>query len=229
MMTLTPAPASPSSPGCRRRLKHHRDRGQAQVRLGLPAAGREEQHVHRIAVHVLRIGETRKGSAVGTRAGTERQCGPSGPILSPRRWRRAPATARLATRKASSRSASSAEQRHTTGHPFGGNPSVVGVSLPGRIPPVALLWTGRRGPAGEPRSNPGTAPRGGRAPAPPRVRRPAGQAPPSTARRPARPPLPSSPLPPSRSTPCGSNGTSPSTSSHSADTPCPVAYSGVSA
>ena len=37
--------------------QHHRRRGQPQVRLGLAAAGREEQQVHRLSVRVPWIGE----------------------------------------------------------------------------------------------------------------------------------------------------------------------------
>ena len=40
--------------------QHHRHRGQPQVRLGLPPAGREEQQVHGLAVLVERIGEARQ-------------------------------------------------------------------------------------------------------------------------------------------------------------------------
>ena len=37
--------------------QHHRERREAQVRLGLAAAGREEEQVHRLAVWVARVGE----------------------------------------------------------------------------------------------------------------------------------------------------------------------------
>ncbi len=37
--------------------QHHRHRGEPQIRLGLPSAGREEQQVHRLTVAVLWIGE----------------------------------------------------------------------------------------------------------------------------------------------------------------------------
>ena len=139
-MTLTPAPASPSSPRMPQAPEHHRDCGQSQVRLGLPAAGRKEQQVNRLAVHVVRIGEA------GEVQQQERELKWT-PALPVRPYLLAQALAQ-GTRHRPVRHPEGVqqvrvltEQRHATRHPFGGDPRVV-KQLFSRIPPVALPRTG---------------------------------------------------------------------------------------
>ena len=120
--------------------EHHRGGGQPQVRLGLPAAGREEQQVHRLAVHVVRIGkagqvqqqerELERTPAWPVRSVLLAQALAQGARHRPVRHPEGVQQVRVLT-----------EQRHATRHPFGGNPRVV-KQLLGRIPPVALPRTG---------------------------------------------------------------------------------------
>ena len=92
MITLTPAP---STPGCAQPAKRDREGGEAEIGLGLAAAGREEQQVDDLA---LRVGAVRSGphrlsrmnaSWNGRQAGWRSAAGsPLAPaIASPRRRR----------------------------------------------------------------------------------------------------------------------------------------------
>ena len=55
MMTLTPAPARPPSSLVAEPPKDHGERGEAEVCLGLSAAGREEEEVHELALGIGRV------------------------------------------------------------------------------------------------------------------------------------------------------------------------------
>ena len=60
MTTLTPAPREPVVARVAQPAQHHRERREPQVRLGLAAAGREEQQVHCLAVSIGRVGQARQ-------------------------------------------------------------------------------------------------------------------------------------------------------------------------
>ena len=59
-MMLTPAPWTPFWPGFPEASKHHREGCDAQVRLRLASAGREEEQVHGLTVRIERIREARQ-------------------------------------------------------------------------------------------------------------------------------------------------------------------------
>ena len=183
--------------------QHHRHRGEPQVRLGLPPAGREEQHVRGLAVRVLRIGEpvrfsSRKASWNG------QQRGPSGPIRSP--LAQGPRHRPVRHSEGLQRIGVLAQAGHAAGHAVGRHRPVV-EQLLGRLPSRTVQGTALH--LAPPRLDPAAvlldeeAQRLSRHGAPV----PAVPGPPSTARPRARLPPPSSPPRLRRSRRCGGPGT----------------------
>ena len=105
MITLTPAPCEPLLTRVAQPPQHHRERREAEVRLGLAAARREEEQVHRLAIGIARSRRGREDSSRMKASWKARQLG----VSMASRLRSARATARFATRKASSASASVGE------------------------------------------------------------------------------------------------------------------------
>ena len=220
-MTLTPAPARPFSPGMAQPAQHHRKRREPEVGLGLAAAGREEQQVDRRAVRIARVGEAREvqqDEGELERAPARRL---DAETLAERPGHRAVRHAERIERVRILR-----QHRDAALDPVGGNACEAQ-----RVPPPcrADFPAGSRRSIAASRSTRDTGRRAAEAPSRRRRHRRAPRVPPSTARRPARPRSPSFPPRRSGSSACGAAGTRRPAISHSAETPWPVAYSGVSA
>ena len=119
--------------------EHHRDGGQTQIRLGLPTAGREEQQVHRLAVHVVRIGEARQIQQQ-ERELERTPARPGRPDLLAQALAQGARHGPVGDAEGVQQVSVLTEQRHATCHPVGGNPRVV-EQLLGRIPTFALPRT----------------------------------------------------------------------------------------
>ena len=134
-----PGAGQPVVAGMPQAPEHHRDRGQAQIRLGLSAAGREEQQVHRLAVRVVRVGEA--GQVQQQERELERA--PARPLRSdllPEAPAQGAGHGPVGHPEGVQQVRVLAEQRHAPRHPVGGNPRVV-EQLSGRFAPVARRRT----------------------------------------------------------------------------------------
>ena len=134
-----PGAGQPAVAGMPQAPEHHRHRGQPQVRLGFSAAGREEQQVHRLAVHVLRVreaGEIQQQERELERAPVR----PLRPDLLPEALAQSAGHGPVGHPEGVQQIGVLPEQRHAATHPLGGNPRVV-KQLHGRLSPVALRRT----------------------------------------------------------------------------------------